>query len=284
MKAPPCAKLFEQHYWPRFADDHLPNLKVSAVVSIADKLDTLVGVISIGKKPAGNKDPFGLRRAAIAIVRLLIHFGLSIDVKSLIKAAQTSYEGAIPDLTADIEDFIMQRARGVLVEDLAHEAKDKAVNFAEGVFSVGAPDLLDVFARGQTLLAMQKEHPEQFDALALAFKRASNIVKKAAGEKINLTAEMEGLLITPSEQALLKLVHLTKASLKQGTKKPEGLVALRASYRDIFGHITNLKPKLDAFFDTTMVMVDDEALRTARLSLLAEIKSIADNIADFTHL
>lgn len=282
---PEVCTLIEQHYWPRSAEDALPESKAGAILSIADKLDTLVGVISIGKRPTGNKDPFALRRAAISIVRMLVQAGLSIDLEELIRIAQESFLGALKDHSQDIKDFIIQRARGLLIEELSKESRDYATNFADSVFATGGTDILDVFARAHTLLPLRKENEREFESLVTAFKRASNIVKKADGKKmLVLDAATIALLALPVEQALVKQVQDVKAFIIQGATKGHSIHELKTRYRDIFGHITSIKPKLDAFFDQVMVMVDDEKLKDARLALLGEIKTIADNIADFTHL
>jgi glycyl-tRNA synthetase beta chain len=282
---PEVCEVIEQHYWPRSAEDALPKSKAAAILSIADKLDTIVGVISIGKRPVGNKDPFALRRSAISIVRMLVHFGFSIDLDKLIAIAYGSYQGKLADHKDDIKDFITQRARGILVEDLSKESREYAVSFADSVLLVGSLDLIDVFARAHTLLAMRKESANEFDGLVQAFKRASNIVKKAdVASALNMDEASVKLLSLPVEQELVGLVLKTKALLNKDYEKGAGLIALQARFRDVFGHITAIKPKLDAFFDQVMVMVDDQKLKEARLALLSEIKAIADNVADFTHL
>lgn len=281
------AECIETHYWPRFAEDNLPRLNAAALLSIADKLDTLVGVIAIGKRPAGNKDPYALRRAAIAIVRLLVSFSLRIDVEQLVLIALKSYGDRFStktnEIVNDAKDFILQRARGLLIEDLEKETKDYAVNFADSVMAVGNADLLDIFSRAHTLFAMRNQSKQDFDSLAQAFKRASNIVKKAvaSGETINESIN-DDLLQGQVERDLLKAVIDTRGLMT----RPEDadFASLCHAYVEVFSQIAKIKPKLDAFFDGVMVMVDDPSIRQARLALLSEIKRAADRIADFTHL
>ena len=278
-----CA-MIEQHYWPRFADDALPSSIPAALLSIADKLDTVVGVISIGKKPSGNKDPFALRRCSISLVRMLVHFGLSIELGELIKIAQKSFDGKISDTCEEIKDFMAQRARGLLIEQLGQEGKEYAVNFADSVFAVGPTDMVDIFARAHTLLPLRMANVTEFESLTTAFKRASNIVKKAESNVHVLDERAIALLVQPAERDLIDAVRSIQSSAKAGAKGGCSWAEAQAYYRTMFGHIASLKPKLDTFFDTVMVMVDDKALRDARLALLAEIKKIADQVADFTHL
>jgi glycyl-tRNA synthetase beta chain len=276
----------ETHYWPRFADDQLPRTKLAALLSIADKLDTLVGIIAIDKKPKGNKDPFGLRRAAIGIVRMLISFGFNIDLEKLVSLALANYEhfeSRSAVLVVEVSEYIIQRARGILIDDLGKESGAQAVSFADSILAVGSNNLLDAFARAGALFGLRNENPTEFDSLSQAFKRAGNIVKKAqsSGDIINL-AELEKLLCEPTEQILLQAVRQTQAIIHQ-----QSLAAcddLKASYIALFAQVALIKKPLDAFFDSVMVMVDDKELRQARLGLLGEIKQVADKIADFTHL
>lgn len=282
------AECIETHYWPRFADDNLPCLKTAALLSIADKLDTLVGIVAIGKRPVGNKDPFALRRAAIGIVRMLVGFGMSIELETLIAVSLQSYGSRFSakanEIIQEAKEFIAQRARGILIDDLGKDTKDYAVNFADSVMSVGSSDMLDIFARAHTLFAMHNQNKSEFLSLVQAFKRASNIVKKAesAGERINAEIKEE-FLQAAQERALLQAVKEAKG-LIGGFAQASDLAALQSTYVSIFSQIAKIKPKLDEFFDGVMVMVDEPNLRHARLALLSEIKRTADRIADFTHL
>lgn len=265
------------HYWPRFADDVLPVTKEAAILSLADKLDTLVGIMAIGKGPKGNKDPFALRRCAIAMVRIIVKFELAIELKTLIEIAIRAYQGKFakqPKLSEEVLDFIVQRGRGLLIEELGREQKDLAVNFADGVLAVGANDMLDVFMRANTLLSMRSKNPDNFDSLVQTIKRASNIVKKAEGAGEHFMQGDFKILQLACERDLLQAIE----GLNINTS------AAITRYHDLLSGIALIKPKLDAFFDNVMVMVDDEKLKNARLHLLGSIKAMADKIADFTHL
>lgn len=287
---PDVASAIETHYWPRFAEDALPKLKSVALLSIADKLDTLVGIIGIGKRPKGNKDPFGLRRSAIGIVRMLVSFGISINLDQLIDIAINSYGEQFnkkhKELLSEISDFIIQRARGLLIEDLGKESPALAVSFADSILAVGASDLVDAFARGYTLYAMRNQNRDNFESLTQAFKRAGNIVKKAreAGENVAVFESISPYLSEPSEKELFLSVQNTLKLINSRQENKDDTQALRTRYTDLFGQVATIKPKLDAFFDSVMVMVEDKKLREARLGLLSEIKAVADKIADFTHL
>lgn len=279
----------EMHYWPRFAHDQVPEEMLSTLLSIADKLDTVVGIIAIGKRPQGNKDPFALRRASIAIIRMVLKSGLSIDLETMIAISINSYGDRFSKnastISAECKEFMVQRARGLLIEDLGEGKKDYAL-IADSILAAGSSDLLDAFARAHTLCSMRNQNKEDFAALAQAFKRASNIVKKAkeAGEFLEITESVKQRLILPEEQALLHAIEQTKQHTSASLDKRAGFNALCSAYVTMFTRVAQIKPKLDAFFDNVMVMTDDKTIRHARLSLLSELKAVADRVADFTHL
>lgn len=286
------SEMIKTHYWPRFADDALPRLKSAALLSIADKIDTLVGIIAIGKKPTGNKDPFALRRSAIGIIRMLVHFGLSIDLDVLIEEVLVNgygdrFRSSSKEIIKEVKDFLLSRARTILVDDLAKENKDNAVSIADSVMACGASDVLDIFARAQTLQKVREENVEEFDSITQAFKRAGNIVKKAhESEQIKpLGDEDEALLSSPQEQGLLLAIKKTKGLMADRSLNNKlDLLSLGDFYSKVFQNVALLKPKLDEFFDHVMVMADDGNTRRARLALLHEIGKISHRIADFTHL
>ncbi len=257
----------EQHYWPKFAQDKLPDAKVAAIISIADRLDTLVGIIGKKAKPSGNKDPFGLRRAAIGIIRILISFGISVDLGQLIKESLEAYNKFDEQTKSECEEFIKQRARGMLIEELAHSG---AVSFVDAILVLPDSNLLNIFAKAHALSDFKKHHEEEFSNLTQTFKRASNIVKKAHAEGL-FDEQNSNLakLVMPEEQKLLELINNTRNFV---------------DYKNLFSSIVLIRPVLDEFFLKHMVMVDDKDLRNARLCLLNQIKLIAESFADFTHI
>lgn len=285
-----ASQLIAMHYLPRFAEDVLPLNPVGGLLSIADKLDTLVGIIAIGKKPAGNKDPFALRRAAIGIVRVLVNCGFGIELDELIEIALSTYQQKFSrpssEIVAEVKDFILQRARVILIDDLRKDSKDYAVNFADSTLVVANNNIVDGFARAHTLYAMRTKNKTEFDSLVQTIKRAGNIVKKAesAGEKFTLELQHVQYLQNPAEISLLRAIEHAKGLVEKEVKSDLKDAELRSMYAEMFSEIALLKPKLDAFFDNVMVMADDVHTRNARLALLSEIKRVADRIADFTHL
>lgn len=268
------------HYWPRFSGDHLPDNILGSLLSLADKLDSMVGIIAIGKGPKGNKDPFALRRNAIAVIRIINDIDLKLSVNKLIELAVNTYPENIRQKASlqseAIREFIWQRARGILVEDLAKTHPDTAANFADGVLAANSELLTDAFSRAKVLHSMNADSPEQFQSLVETIKRASNIVKKNGSEALALykDEDLAKTLILPCEKALLEVVN-------QAQKASD---CAQINYQTLLEKIVLIKPKLDSFFDEVMVMAEDERIKNARLALLGTIKTLADKIADFTHL
>lgn len=278
-------EIIKCHYWPRFADDALPPNLLSGLMSLADRLDSLLGIIAIGKGPKGNKDPFALRRNAIAVVRTLVHFAIDLPLSSLILIAFNAYgdrfKAKREAIVAELNDFIAQRARGLLIEDLSPQIHERAVNFADAVLQVGRENLADTFARAQALAQVYIKNPESFESLIQTFKRAANIVKKASIDDLGTKDLDISLLEQPAEKDLF----LALAKLKEAQKKDDNNRKDRVSYYlEIFDRVAMLKPKLDQFFNDVMVMAEKPDLRQARLGLLKYIKDLSEEVADFTHL
>ncbi len=258
-------------YLPRFAGDALPATLDGQVLAVADKLDTLAGVFSIGKKPSGNRDPFGLRRAALGVVRILIECALDIDLKAAIGAAAAAQpEGKLAgDALADeLYTFITDRLRRYFLDgdaSLTTETFDAVL--------ARRPDSLVDFARRlaavQAFVAL-----EPADSLAAANKRIANILRQAefAGE-----AEVrEQLLVEPAEQELWSAVGEVReavAPLIESRQYAEALTAMAA-----------LRAPVDKFFDDVMVMTDDEATRDNRLALLGGLRALFLDVADISRL
>lgn len=234
------------HYYPKSAEGDLPQSKLSAVLSIADKLDTLVGIIGIGKMPTGNKDPYALRRAAIGIIRIILKFNFKLELYNLI-----SHEAG---------DFLLQRARGIFLE------KYPDARLVDAVLKVNNGDIVDMDLRISALFSLKEKDSENFERLLSTFKRASNIIKKTS---VNFITIEEKMFSDIHEKNLYNALINTKNSI------------INLDYNSMLLKINELRPKLDDFFDNVMVMVEDEKLKIARLSLLNEIRSMAIKIADF---
>jgi len=265
-----CAAIEEQ-YLPRFAGDRLPGTPAGRALAIADKLDTIAGIFAIGQKPTGNKDPFGIRRAALGVLRILVECGLDLDLDALVRdalAAQPVEAGE--GMAEEVLDYLMDRLRGYYAEGGAG-------------LRAGHDAFTAVLARRPTSMVDFQERLRavvEFSglgaaaALAAANKRIANILRQAEGQAE--AAPHADLLREPAERAL----HEAVESLSETV---EPLVADRA-YREALEKLSGLRPVVDTFFDEVLVMDPDEAVRRNRLALLARLRGLFMGIADVSRL
>ncbi|MCP4300527.1 MAG: glycine--tRNA ligase subunit beta [Gammaproteobacteria bacterium] len=260
-----------EHYQPRFAGDDLPLTETGQILAVADKLDTLAGVFSIGKKPTGNRDPFGLRRAALGVVRIFIEGGLDIDLKALLaKAVDGQPKGKFESdaLVAELYAFITDRLRRYFLDrdaGLATETFDAVM--------VREPASLVDFDR--RLAAVQTfARLEQAESLSAANKRIANILRKA-GDPQGFTIKKK-LLQHEAEQALFN-------ALDNARQKVRPMVEAR-SYAEALNELADLRGPVDRFFDDVMVMADDDDLKNNRLALLGELRALFLDVADISRL
>jgi glycyl-tRNA synthetase beta chain len=265
------ADAIAEHYLPRFAGDALPADIDGQVLAVADKLDTLAGVFSIGKTPSGNRDPFGLRRAALGIVRILIECGLDLDLKALIGAAvEKQPKGKIEadELSASLYTFITERLRRYFLDRDAALATETF----DAVLARQPASLVDFERRLSAVQAFIKLEPAA--SLAAANKRVANILKKA--EHSGETAVKEKLLVDKAELALWTELDAARAAVAPMLEAREYTAALTA--------LAGLREAVDQFFDDVMVMADDTATRNNRLALLAGMRALFLDVADISRL
>ncbi len=264
------AQAIQTHYYPRFAGDALPQGAVAVSVALADKLDALVGFFGIGQVPTGDKDPFGLRRAALGVLRILIETPVPVEAQTLIDAAVAGFAPGLlktEGLTEAVFDFMLERLRHLL-----REAKGEDVQAIEAVLAL-QPRRLDLvpakLAAVKTFLAL----PEAA-TLAAANKRIVNILKKSPGAGAH--AVQTQLFQAPAEKALFEQIEAIRpqvaAHLNAGAYA-EGLCALAA-----------LRGAVDSFFDDVMVMDEDMAIRNNRLALLSALAGLMNQVADLSRL
>ncbi len=267
-EADEVAAALDDQYRPRFAGDTLPDTPTGQALAIADRLDTLVGIFAIGQPPTGDKDPFGLRRAALGILRILIEKRLDLDLRSLIDTAAGGFADAlVTDLNADeLFGFMMERLRGYYLEQ-DYEADEFAAVLAR---QPRRP--LDFDQRLAAVRAFRRL-PESA-SLAAANKRIRNILRKA--ETAIPGRHDQALLQEPAEQALAAAIgklELVVSPLFENRDYTEALRELAA-----------LQAPVDTFFDDVMVMSDDTALRDNRLALLNDLSNLFLQVADISRL
>ncbi|WP_229008470.1 glycine--tRNA ligase subunit beta [Methylophilus sp. Leaf408] len=259
------AYAIEDHYRPRFAGDDLPRSQVGVVVALADKLETLVGLFSIGEKPTGDKDPFALRRQALGILRMLMETDLPLAFDKLIAQTLSVFNGN-PDVAEAIQAFCFDR--------LAVNLRDQGASALEvdAVLSLSPNHLAEVPRR---LAAVQAfANLPEAPALAAANKRVSNILKKVEGE---VTAEVNAsMLQEPAEKALHQALENTKPKADQLFETGDYAASLQA--------LAALKAPVDTFFEDVMVNAEDPALKANRLGLLATLHQAMNRVADLSKL
>lgn len=264
------AAALQEQYLPRFAGDELPHTKTGIAVALADRLDTLVGIFGIGQLPTGSKDPFALRRASLGVLRIIVERGLDLDLRQLLETARTAY-------TVDFakKDELVDTVLAYMIERFRAWYEEENIS-AEVFLAVSAKNLsrpLDINQRVQAVHRFS-QLPEA-SALASANKRVSNILaKQGAGSE--LPAVQDNLLSEPAEQELARQV-----AAQQKIVQP--LFAAR-KYREGLEQLAGLRAAVDAFFDSVMVMTDDEAVRNNRLALLSQLRNLFLEVADISLL
>ena len=271
---PEVAEAIREHYLPRGAGDEVPATPCGIAVALADKLDTLAGIFAIGQRPSGTRDPFGLRRAAIGILRIALERRIDFDLRALIGNAVAAQPVQAPEAAEVLYQYIMERLRSLYLERPATESEpfQPTTEMFDAVLAGGPSSILDFDARLRALGAFL-QLPEAA-SLTAANKRVANILRRSAthvGESITPDRLQE-----PAEIRLHDEILAIEAPVA-------GAVAHRG-YTAAFGHLAQLRAAVDAFFDHVMVMDEDPVLRANRLALLNRLSRLFGGIADLSRL
>jgi glycyl-tRNA synthetase beta chain len=285
------ADAIREHYLPRGAGDELPSSRTGMALSIADKLDTIAGIFALGQKPTGAKDPFGVRRAAIGLLRVMVEKQLPLNLRELISAAVSAQPAALlaatsgggaptaggtvaPDraaaISAEVYAYIMERLRAQYVEGTS--VAGVTTEMFEAVLATEPASPLDFDARLRALVQFLAR-PEAA-SLAAANKRIANILKKSESSAIQPV--QAALLKVDEEKALQAFVEALRPGVENSLA--------RGDYADAFNALAGLRDLVDAFFDKVLVNDPDTALRANRLSLLAGLRGLFTRIADLSRL
>jgi glycyl-tRNA synthetase beta chain len=256
------AEAIDAHYRPRFAGDRLPEGGVACAVALADKLDAIAGLFSIGQQPTGDKDPFGLRRAALGVVRILVEGKLQLSIEKL---AQAAFEPFKAKAEAELIQFTYDRYSGYL-KDLGYSTLQ-----IDSVLSMRPTSLAIVLDQLAAVKAFQAL-PEA-ESLAAANKRVANILKQAEAKGESFEA---GELRDPEERALQDAIRAASDRARPLYEKGD--------YTGYLKSFAVLKAPVDNFFDKVMVMVEDKKLRSSRLALLRDLRESMNRVADLSKL
>ena len=263
------AEAIFEHYLPRYADDKLPESKIGRVASLADKIDNIVGCFSVGLIPTGSQDPYALRRQGLAVVKIITDAGLDITLKQLINSALDLLEAndkltrSRNEIKEDLMDFFALRLEKLLEDN---EIRYDVIN---AVLATDFSDVNDTILRADAVMEFRNE--EGFAELITAFERASNLAEKGSGQEVN-----PELLTDDSEEKLYDEYQNLKAEIIDLINDKEYLTALQ--------RVATLKPAIDNFFNSVMVMADDEEVKENRLGLLKSVTDLLSKIADLTEI
>ncbi|QIB67618.1 glycine--tRNA ligase subunit beta [Kineobactrum salinum] len=263
------AAALEQQYWPRFAGDRLPQGLTAVALGLADRLDTLVGIFGIGQPPTGSRDPFALRRASLAVLRILVEKELDLDLRDCLALAAAEYADDVIDkqCVTQVLDYMLERFRAWYEEDNIPVEVFRAVSANKP----GRP--LDIQRRVHAVHAFT-QLPEAA-ALAAANKRVGNILDKLEADH-RFAAVDQALLAEPAERDLAtKMAQLAMVSAEH---------LATGAYREALACLAALQGPVDAFFDCVMVNTEDAALRHNRLNLLHNLRGLFLQVADISQL
>ena len=263
------AEAIGEHYHPRYSGDNLPASDAGSILALSDKLDTIVALFGINQPPTGSKDPFGLRRSAIGLLRIIVEKKLDLNIVDAIRHAISTHNHT--DLSAHTEERVFQ----FLLERFRSWYQDEGVSNSvfESVYVLKPERPLDFNLRIEAVNAFNKL-PEAM-SLAIANKRVSNLLKKQLHDDIKSPCN-KALLNHDSEKNLfieIKNKKLEMAPLIEDFNYTEALLSL-----------SSLKPMVDDFFDKVLVIDEDRKLRENRLSLLSELRELFLMTADISFL
>lgn len=266
---PEVAKAVFEHYQPRSASDTVPASTVGSIVSIADKIDTIVGCFSIGIIPTGSQDPYALRRQAAGIVQIALDHKLPITLDEIFEIGIEIHENmramkrSKDDIRKDLQEFFALRVKKLLSETMRYDVVD-------AVISAGYDDIVSVVNRGTALMSTV-ETAGEFKSTVDSFNRVGNLAAKASNASVT-----EEVFVEAGERTLYKAWSSTAQAYREAltARDAEKALSIAAEWRE----------PITSFFDSVMVMAEDEAIRANRLGLLASIDKDLKAFADFSKL
>jgi glycyl-tRNA synthetase beta chain len=265
------------HYKPESMEDNAPATLEGAVLSIADKADSIAGMFALGLIPSGSKDPFALRRQANGIVKTIAEHNLPLHLTGIMADARIRYKGSEAEkkfsnaaYTESVRSFFRERLEFYLKDERGY-----AYDVVNAVLAVDSDDVVDAAARAEAVSKVRGS--SDFESISSAFKRMKNILRQASEKNkvISMRVDAAGLR-EESEKELAALIPHTVATVEK----------LRSArdYEGALLEIAKLRPAIDNFFDKVMVMVDDDNLRANRLALLQTVVKEFSTIADFSEI
>jgi glycyl-tRNA synthetase beta chain len=264
------AMALDEQYMPRGASDDTPSTTTGQILSISDRLDSLVGIFAIGQKPTGEKDPYALRRASLGVLRTIIERGLDLDLMVLINRSagliQLDQGVDAAKVEQEVFDYMLERLRAYYLD------RGVSVDVFDAVSALAPSRPLDFDRRIKAVSAFRDM--DEAESLAAANKRVGNILKKS-----DVTAVLEvneSLLTEAAEKNLYTTLNeLSRAVIPMFD---------RGDYESALSQLSSLRDPVDAFFDSVMVMADDEAVKNNRIALLSTMSHLFMKAADLSRL
>jgi glycyl-tRNA synthetase beta chain len=264
---PAVARAIYEHYLPIAAGGDLPETDEGAIVGIADKIDTIVGFFSVGLPPTGTADPFALRRQALGVINIILARRYPLNLNFLIDESLALLKEVLKKPAEEIKEDVLEFFKGRLHNQLI--AQGFAYDTVDAVLATDIGDLVGVYEKIQALQSF-RQNPE-FEPISIAFKRVDNILKDFAGGPVDVN-----VLSAEAEIRLFSVYEDIKERVEKGIAERDFLAALN--------RLAAIRPAVDAFFDSVMVMDKDEKIRSNRLSLLSQISALFHKIADFSKI
>lgn len=264
---PLAAKAISEHYLPKNADGEIPLTFEGLTVSMADKMDTIVGCFAAGIEPTGSQDPYALRRQAAGICSMILGRSVLVSLTALIEQAISHYPAHI----VGDKDALCQRVYGFFEQRIRNVLNDRGFRYdvIEAVVTCGYDNLTETLLRAEALNKMQTT--DTFAKVLTAFTRANNLAKKAVGNQV-----AEAYLVEAVEKQLWQDVQLAEQAIATQVQNRQ--------YAEALTVISTLEEAISAFFDGVMVMDENEAVKNNRLALLARVSSLGRHIADLTKI
>jgi glycyl-tRNA synthetase beta chain len=258
-------------------EDGAPATVEGAVLSIADKADSIAGMFALGLIPSGSKDPFALRRQANGIVKTIAEHKLPLRLSEIMADARVRYQGSEAEkkfstvaYSDSVRSFFRER-----LEFYLKDARGYAYDVVSAVLAVDCDDVVDAGARAEAVSKVRGS--ADFESISFAFKRMMNILRQAAEKNKVIAMRVDpASLQEESEKELAALIPQTVATVEKQRAARD--------YEGALLEIAKLRPAIDKFFDKVMVMVDDDHLRANRLALLQSVVKEFSTIADFSEI
>lgn len=266
---PDVAKAIFEHYLPRFSGDILPETMAGSILSISDKLDSIVGYFGIGIQPTGSQDPFALRRQALGILNIIIENQLKLSLSKMVRyqldvlEEEKRLKEDSEKVIKNIMEFFSLRFK-IMMQDRGFR-----YDIIDGVLTARFDDILDGVKRLEEVTEFI--HNPAFEGLKMGFGRVANLASKG-----NITEVREELFETQEEKELYKAFTLVDSNVRDFVKEQ--------NYKDALVKISTLREPIDRFFDSVMVMVEQEKIKNNRLALLINLRDTMNRIADFSKI